>query len=343
MNSADQKWMQRAIQLALKGKGQVAPNPLVGCVIVHEDQVIGEGYHEKYGGPHAEVNAINAIADKTLIPYATLYVTLEPCSHQGKTPPCADLIIREGFTKVVVGSIDPNHKVSGKGVAKLREHDIHVTVGVLRQACEEINPFFLEAHLHKKPYYLLKWAQSKDGFIFNPSKQRQLSGPESQKLVHQLRADYQGILIGKRTALNDNPSLTVRLIEGQNPIRIVLMHQWDPELEKGTLFQDQFSTLYLNTTKEGQQGNKEWILIPEENTWKSINKILLQRGIQSVMVEGGTQVLSQLIDENWWNEIIKIKTAIQLDGGLAAPDFQGRIKETREVGADQWIHFINHG
>ena len=200
MNEQDERWMSRAIELALMGKGQVDPNPLVGCVIVHNNKIIAEGFHRKFGEPHAEVNAVNSITDTSLIPASKVYVTLEPCAHHGKTPPCTDLLIKSGFKSVVVGSVDPNHKVAGKGIAKLRQAAIEVTVGVLKKNCEEINAFFFEAHLHKKPYYLLKWAQSQDGFIFNPSKKRQLSGTASQQLVHELRSEYQGILIGKRTA-----------------------------------------------------------------------------------------------------------------------------------------------
>lgn len=334
-------WMQRCIQLALKGKEHVAPNPMVGCVIVHDNKIIGEGYHQQFGAAHAEVNAIQSLRDDNLIPNATLYVSLEPCTHYGKTPPCADLIIKKGFKKVVIGTIDCHEKVCGKGIEKLQKHGVEVTLGVLEKECKALNKYFFEASQFRKPYYLLKWAQTKDGFIYSPNHPPQISNELSAQKTHQIRAEYQGILIGKNTALVDDPTLNVRLVEGKDPIRIVLMHKWDPVLEKLTLYQDDAPTLFFNTTLNEKRGEKHLIKLPKENALDFVNHWLVDNGINSVLVEGGTTVLNNFLKENSWNEMIINQSLITFGEGTKAPAIKATPEHSEKVGDDTWSYYIN--
>jgi len=237
--------MQRALDLAERGKGAVRPNPMVGCVIVHEEKIIGEGYHEQYGGPHAEVQAFASVSDPQLLAEATVYVSLEPCSHWGKTPPCANLLVEKGIKSVVVATLDPNPLVAGKGVQLLEVAGISVQVGLLEQEARWQNRrFFCQQEKHR-PYVILKWAQTQDGFIARENfDSKWISGTQSRQLVHQWRAEEQAILVGKNTALHDNPRLNVRDWTGSDPIRVVL----DSKLELPTdlhLFDQQIPTLYL--------------------------------------------------------------------------------------------------
>lgn len=327
--------MQRCLALAAKGIGHVAPNPMVGCVIVYEGRIIGEGYHQQYGGPHAEVNAINSVADESLLQHATLYVNLEPCSHYGKTPPCANLIVAKKIPRVVIGSYDPNPLVAGKGIQLLRENGVEVVTEVLKDECDFLNRRFLTFHTQKRPYIILKWAQSADGFMAPAdSKPYWLTNDASKKLVHQWRAEEPGIMVGHNTILADNPQLTVRLTEGKNPVRIT----FDRNLQlPGTMkfFDAAANTLVFNQKENSATGNRENIQI-DFNTGiiPQVLTALHTRNIQSVMVEGGAALLESFISSGYWDEARIFYTPTQLGNGLKAPTLQGKLLEERHLEDD---------
>ncbi|MEY2761100.1 MAG: Diaminohydroxyphosphoribosylaminopyrimidine deaminase [Bacteroidota bacterium] len=305
-------WMQRAFDLALLGSGRVAPNPLVGCVIVIDDQIIGEGYHQYYGGPHAEVNAIHNASES--VKGATAYVTLEPCSHFGKTPPCADLLIESGIKEVYVANLDPNPLVAGKGIAKLEAAEITCHVGLLADKGEWINRHFFTFHRLKRPYITFKYACSADGFIAGPSGVPvQLSTELSAIRVHQMRAEHQGILVGVQTIINDNPSLSTRLVTGANPLRIVI----DP------------SGRIPSTAKVLQDGGETRVL-------KSTSEIP-QLGIQSILVEGGAQTMERLFAEGLVDEIWKIRSPKALNEGIPEPKLPVKWRAIDYLGDDTWF------
>lgn len=323
----DEKYMRRCLQLAQCGKCHAAPNPMVGAVIVANGRIIGEGYHIRCGEAHAEVNAINSVnpKDKPLLSQASIYVSLEPCSHYGKTPPCADLIIKCGIPRVVVGCVDPFSEVAGRGIQKLRDAGINVTVGVLEQECLALNHRFITNHTKKRPYVILKWAQSIDGFIDHVRTSSEeppvtFSNAHTSMLVHQQRAGVQAIMVGSRTALLDNPSLTVRHWPGESPIRIVI----DRELRLPTtlhLFDGQVQTLVFTThTHTPELKGVEYVTIDKSHaTLPQVMSELYNRRIQSLMVEGGSALLQHFIDTDLWDEI-HIETApITLQEGVSAP------------------------
>lgn len=308
-------WMQRAFDLALLGSGRVAPNPLVGCVIVIDDQIIGEGYHQYYGGPHAEVNAIHNASES--VKGATAYVTLEPCSHVGKTPPCADLLIESGIKEVYVANLDPNPLVAGKGIAKLEAAGITCHVGLLADKGEWINRHFFTFHRLKRPYITFKYACSADGFIAGPSGVPvQLSTELSAIRVHQMRAEHQGILVGVQTIINDNPSLSTRLVTGANPLRIVI----DP------------SGRIPSTAKVLQDGGETRVL-------KSTSEIP-QLGIQSILVEGGAQTMERLFAEGLVDEIWKIRSPKALNEGIPEPKLPVKWRAIDYLGDDTWFKAV---
>ena len=289
MMTEDEKYMLRAIQLAKCGEAHVAPNPMVGAVIVYRNQIIGEGFHQKYGGPHAEVNAVRSVpADsKQLLCHSTMYVTLEPCSHWGKTPPCCDMIIEEGIRRVVIGMQDPNSKVNGEGIKRMREAGIEVIVGILEKECRNINPYFHTFHSLNRPYITLKWAQMHDGTMGIPQdtgKRLHISTQFTEMLVHRLRSRCQAIMIGTNTVLQDNPSLTTRLWKGHSPLRVTI-------------------------DRRGRLDNSIKILSDEHETIVYHNEILSEilydlhkRGVQHLMVEGGSKLLQSFIDNDLWDE-----------------------------------------
>ncbi|MBR3434027.1 MAG: bifunctional diaminohydroxyphosphoribosylaminopyrimidine deaminase/5-amino-6-(5-phosphoribosylamino)uracil reductase RibD [Bacteroidaceae bacterium] len=299
------KYMQRCIQLAKCGEMGAPPNPMVGAVIVHNDRIIGEGYHRKCGGPHAEVNAIRSVRDESLLKDSTIYVSLEPCSHYGKTPPCADLIIEKGIPRVVVGCLDPFAKVNGQGIRKLRDAGIEVVVGVMEQECLQLNRKFITFHQQHRPWVTLKWAQSEDGFM---DADRQPGEPAvkfssafTQTLVHRMRAMNQAIMVGTRTVLLDNPSLTTRLWDGPNPLRVSVDR-------KGILPE----SIHL---KDG----KVPTVIYCHGDLPAILEDLYRQGIQSLMVEGGACLIQHFVDEGLWDEARVEVAPLVLGKGVSAP------------------------
>lgn len=329
---SDEFFMERCIQLAKLGKGKVASNPLVGAVIVHDNEIIGEGYHEKYGFPHAEVNAVINVQDHSILPESTIYVSLEPCAHFGKTPPCALLLIEKKFKRVVIGSFDTFSEVNGKGIKLLEEQGIEVKLGVLETKCRELNKHFFCFHENKRPYITLKWAQSKDGFIDKEGKQHWISSPETQSLVHKERSENQAILVGRKTVENDNPSLTVRAVKGNNPTRIVI----DSNLQLGMsskIFNEEAKTIILNLSKQDQQNNITWVKLKEINPVSIIDS-LYRMGITSVIIEGGKSTLQSFIDSQLWDEAMVITGNSILERGTPAPTFEGNLCKELNVFSD---------
>ncbi len=319
----EEKYMRRCIQLARNGLGHVAPNPMVGAVIVHNGKIIGEGYHARYGEAHAEVNAIRSVRDEALLREATLYVSLEPCAHHGKTPPCAKLIIEKKIPRVVIGCEDPFPKVAGKGIELLREAGVEVRVGILEQECKELIKRFITFHTRKRPYIILKWAESADGYLDikrTGGKPVILSTPLTSLLVHKRRAEADGIMIGTNTAALDNPSLTVRDWYGRNPIRIVLDQKLSlsPDLN---LFSDGYPTICFTQQEEKPYSNGvEYITLESRgNIFPQAMEILHKKGIQTLMVEGGSIMIKSLICRELWDEAFIEESEIQLGDGVPAP------------------------
>ena len=333
----EELYMQRALQLAEKGKGSVSPNPLVGCVIVAEDRIIGEGYHKKYGEAHAEVNALNSISenDKNLLQEATVFVTLEPCSHFGKTPPCADALIKANIKKVVIATLDPNPLVAqndaGRGIQKLKDAGIEVVVGICEQEAKYQNRRFLTAILEKRPYIILKYAQTADGFIARKDgSSKWISNEVSRKLVHKWRSEEDGILVGKNTVLQDNPKLNVREWTGKNPTRIILAGNGFEQLNSSlSVFDDSQPTLFYvysdndnlkKTTFVNKFLQTEIVELEAINFWHSLFEDLHRKNIHSVFVEGGGKILHSLVENGFYDEIRRFTaTNVFFDEGFEAP------------------------
>ena len=313
-----EKYIKRCIEIGKNGLGTTAPNPMVGCVIVHNDNIIGEGYTSPYGGNHAEINALNSVADKLLLKQSTLYVTLEPCSHFGKTPPCSDAIIRYQIPKVVIGTIDTHSKVAGKGIEKMKNAGCEVLVGILEEECKIHHKRFFTFHNKKRPYIILKWAETKDGFMAPKSKTEQkpvwITNEISRQLVHKWRAEEQSILVGTNTVMEDNPSLTVRDWTGKHPIRVVL----DKNLK-------------LDKNLNVFNNDAETIIISDENInfeqplAKQVCDALFENDINSVIVEGGRQTLQTFIDENLWDEARVFVGNQMFQEGAKAPIVSGKL------------------
>lgn len=330
----DELYMNRCLELAKSGMREVAPNPMVGCVIVHQGKIIGEGYHQKYGQAHAEVNAIKSVHDARLLTESTLYVNLEPCSHFGKTAPCADLIIAKRIKKVVIGCQDSFAKVAGMGIKKLVEAGIDVQCGVLEKDSLALNARFFTFHQKKRPYIVLKWAQTKDGFIDLERNQMQeptinwITDPRLRALVHKWRSEEAAIMIGSGTATNDNPRLDTRDFVGKNPIRVLLDQNLSTP-KNYNIHDDTIPTLIYNSIKASKAVQTEWIKIDfEKDVLKTLFADLYERNIQSVLVEGGKMLLESLIEENLWDEMRVFIGDITFEKGLRAPEFkQNCIKE----------------
>ena len=338
-----EKYILRCIELGKNGLGSTAPNPMVGCVIVYNDTIIGEGFTSPYGGPHAEVNAIRAVADPSLLAKATLYVTLEPCSHYGKTPPCADLIIQNKIPKVVIGISDPHDKVKGQGIERLRSTGCEVITPVLERAVREHHRRFLTFHEKKRPYIILKWAETADGFIA-PDPNKRMAQPEpfwitnrySRQRVHQWRSEEHAILVGTGTVLEDNPRLSTRSWKGKSPIRIVL----DRELripEDFNVFNEEAQTLVLSS-KDHASEERPGVSYQQADLSKdpviAICEALYKNNIQSVLIEGGATILKAFIDADIWDEARIFIGPGSFGSGLKAPILKGTEKCRLEIGKD---------
>ncbi|WP_461533538.1 bifunctional diaminohydroxyphosphoribosylaminopyrimidine deaminase/5-amino-6-(5-phosphoribosylamino)uracil reductase RibD [Sinomicrobium sp.] len=336
-----EKYVNRCIQLAKNGLGTTYPNPMVGSVVVYDDTIIGEGWHRKAGEPHAEVHAINSVKDKSLLSKATIYVSLEPCSHYGKTPPCSDLIIDSGIRNVVIGIVDPFADVAGRGVKKLVEAGCNVTLGVLEDECRELNKRFFCFHDKYRPYIILKWAESADGYI-SPEKREHkapvwISNIYSRQLVHRWRSEEQAILIGTQTAILDNPSLSTRDWFGKSPVRLIL----DKNLripQNARVYDNSTKTIVLTEGEKRQEKNTFFETVDfGENLIEEICKVLYNHGIQSLIVEGGRQTLQTFIDRGIWDEARIFKGNSTLGGGTPSPSWKGRITEEYNIADDKLI------
>ena len=338
MKTQEEFYMSRALELARLGAGYVSPNPMVGCVITVGNKIIGEGWHHSYGSAHAEVNAIHSVIDQSLLKDATLYVNLEPCNHHGKTPPCTDLLISKKIKKVVIGHADSNPIVSGQGIKKLREAGVEVICGVLEKESRYLNRFFLTFHEKQRPYVILKWAETSDGFIAKSNyDSRWISNQYSRQWVHKIRSEVDAIMIGGRTASVDNPSLTTRDWTGRDPKRVVIDHFLKlPETLK--MFSDGKATLVLNQIKHFKTEGISFEKLTS-NTASEVLKILYQKNICSVLVEGGRKTLSEFIDSGAFDEVIVFRAARSFRRGIESPPLLGREHLVSLSPFDQIRHF----
>lgn len=344
MNQHD-KYMHRCLELAVRGLGKVAPNPMVGCVIVGENGIIGEGYHDKFGGPHAEINAINSVDNKEALKGATLYVNLEPCAHHGKTPPCTDAIIASGIKKVIVGSIDPNPEVKGKGIAKLKEAGIEVETGVLEKDCAEVNKRFLTFYEKKRPFIILKWAQTSDGFIDRKRSKDEIPAKitqdEAEIMVHLWRSQEQAIMVGTHTVIMDNPRLTTRKISGPSPVRVIL----DRTLKipsTANIFDKSAPTFIFTEEQKHVNNSAEYInVVFDTKLLLSMLAELYKRNIQSVIVEGGEKLLKSFIEKDLWDEGKVFYSNKKLGEGVTAPNFPFPSKGEIKIGDDTLVLYRN--
>ncbi len=336
--------------MAKNGLGFTYPNPLVGSVIVLNNKIIGEGWHQKAGEPHAEVNAINSVKDKSLLKKATIYVNLEPCSHYGKTPPCANLIVENDIKKVVIGSVDSNSKVGGKGILHLQNNGCEVIVGVLEQECLNLNKRFFTFHNKKRPFIILKWAETQDGFIdklrdsTSENSPNWISNSYSQQLTHKMRAEEQAILVGTNTALNDNPKLNARNWFGLDPIRIVLDRSLKIPFHYN-LYDGSVKTIVLTEKAPSKSLNENAHfeqLDFSKNLAQQICDILYNHEIQSVIVEGGAQTLKTFIAENLWDEAYVFVGNTKFENGLKAPELKKAPNEIRKISDDTLKIYVNY-
>lgn len=343
----NEKYIKRCIELAKNGLGTTYPNPLVGSIIVYNGKIIGEGWHIKAGEPHAEVNAINSVKDKSVLHKSTIYVSLEPCSHFGKTPPCCDLIIKNKIPNVVVGTVDPNEKVAGRGIKKLIEAGINVTVGILEDECNELNKRFFTFHQKKRPYIILKWAQTQDGFLAPNEKLAQkpvwITNTYSRQLVHQWRSKEQAILVGTQTVIDDNPKLDTRDWKGNNPVRVIL-DQNNRIPNTSHVLDNQIKTIILckSTLNVGKENCIFEVIDFDQNVAQQIIAVLFKHQIQSVIIEGGRQTLQTFIDENCWDEARVFSGKVSFSTGIKAPIIEKNQCENFLIGTDELIICRNH-
>ncbi len=336
--------MNRCFELAQLGRSTAHPNPMVGCVIVYDGKIIGEGYHTGFGKPHAEVEAIRSVNDKSLLQHSTLYVNLEPCAHHGKTPPCANLIIENKIPNVVISNVDPHEKVAGKGIKLLESAGIQVKTGVLSEKGSNLNKNFFTFHQKKRPYIVLKWAQTSDGYMGrsagDSSMNKAISNDFSNQLVHELRANSDAILVGTNTAIVDNPALTTRLVPGRNPLRVAIdLRRRIPKSHK--LYDGSASTLIIGPSQEAVSAE---FANPPANAdiWPFILETLFERNVVQLLVEGGNNVLTQLIEANLWDEAIIITGDQKWKNGIKAPILSiTEATRTFSLSTDT-IHIINN-
>ena len=341
----DEIYIQRCLDLAEKGLAAAMPNPSVGAVIVYKDTIIGEGFTSAYGGSHAEVNAIDSVEDKSLLSKATLYVSLEPCNHFGKTPPCSDLIVNSKIPKVVIGCVDPFSEVAGKGIEKLKANGIEVSVGVLENECVASHKRFFTFHTKKRPFIILKWAESQDGFVSPNTKLEQkpvwLTNVYSRQLVHKLRSEEMAILVGTQTVLADNPTLNTRDWFGKNPTRLYIDRE--NKIPDDVHLKDrQIQTICFTSNPKENKKNLDFEFMDfTKNVPEQICEILYKRNIQSVIIEGGTFTLQQFINANLWDEAIVFKSQVLLNEGTKAPVFNKNPFEIKSISNDQLFLFKN--
>jgi diaminohydroxyphosphoribosylaminopyrimidine deaminase / 5-amino-6-(5-phosphoribosylamino)uracil reductase len=329
------KFMSRCLELAIKAEGMTYPNPMVGSVIVHNGKIIGEGFHIKSGGSHAEVNAINSVTDRSLLKKAVLYVNLEPCAHFGKTPPCADLIASHGIPKVVIGTLDTSSRVSGKGIAKLKDAGCEVITGVIEDECRWINRRFFTFHEKKRPYIILKWAQSADGFIDIDRSSGHRAGPywitgNSEKvLVHKWRAAEQSILVGATTIRNDNPKLNVREWAGQDPLKLIISMSGNLSADSGVFINNGTIIVFTGNRDLLIQGTEIVILKDYNRAAEEITNYLYMSGVESLFIEGGALTLGHFIQSGLWDEARIFYGNSSINGSIRAPKIKGSmISET---------------
>ena len=349
----NEKYIQRCLDLAKNGLGTTYPNPMVGSVIVYNDTIIGEGWHKKAGEGHAEVNAVNSVKDKTLLSKATIYVSLEPCSHFGKTPPCCDLIIQNKIPNVVIGTVDPNNKVAGRGIQRLIDAGINVQVGFLEAKCNELNKRFFTFHQKKRPYIILKWAQSQDGYIAPTLRQAQdeikekkpvwITSKHSRQLVHKWRSEEQAILVGTQTAIDDNPKLDVRDWTGTNPTRFVL-DRYNRIPKDNAIFDNQVKTVIIceSTTEKSSENCIFESIDFDKEISNQIITLLYKHEIQSVIIEGGRQTLQTFIDNNLWDEALVFRGNNRFTNGTEAPTFNFPWSEKQLIDQDELKIYKNH-
>ncbi|MCX2474587.1 bifunctional diaminohydroxyphosphoribosylaminopyrimidine deaminase/5-amino-6-(5-phosphoribosylamino)uracil reductase RibD [Pedobacter sp. MC2016-05] len=345
----DEFYMKRCLELAALAIGNVSPNPMVGCVIVHNGKLIGEGYHQEFGKAHAEPNAIKSVFDQygddsdELLKQAIAYVNLEPCAHFGKTPPCADLFVKHQLKKVVIGNRDPFSGVDGKGIEKLRNAGIEVVSGVLEEECKYFNRRFFTRILQQRPYITLKWAETANGyFATNDGHQKWISGALAKRMAHQWRTEEDAILIGKQTAIIDNPQLTAREWPGKNPTRLVIDKNLDVP-QNNYIFNDEAKTIIFNEIKTDVVGNVHYIQMEDMHFYLA-QKIAFQlylMDMQSVIVEGGANILKQFLEANIWDEARIFSSQGSWNNGIPSPVINGRLQEQIRVGSDQLSIYIN--
>lgn len=332
--------MKRCLELAARGAGQVAPNPMVGSVIVHNSHIIGEGWHRQYGGPHAEVNAIRSVADQRLLRESTLYVNLEPCSHFGKTPPCADLIIEKQIPYVVIGCLDENPLVRGKGLQRLVQQGVDVKIGVLEAESKRINRRFFTFQTKERPYIVLKWAQSSDGYIdhdrdVNNGERAIISSPEAHLLVHRWRSEEAAILVGTNTVLTDDPQLTVRLVDGPNPVRVTFDRR-NRIPAAARILDATAPTIIFTEGAHYHTDRAEYIPIDfSADPLRQAMDVLYEKDLLSVLVEGGAAILHKFLEAGLWDEARVFHAPTVLGGGVKAPEMKGLLAEETAVGPDK--------
>jgi len=338
--SAEETFMQRCLELAKMGQYTAAPNPMVGCVIVYQNEIIAEGYHHHAGGPHAEVVAISKVKQAELLKKSQLYVSLEPCAHYGRTPPCSDLIVEKGIPEVFMATRDYNAEVNGKGVAKLQSAGIKVTEGILEQEAQRLNRKFFTYHAKKRPFISLKWAQSPDGIMDLERSPMQkgvqwISLPETQVFSHQLRAQHQAILVGRKTVEVDNPSLDTRAFKGKDPLRIIL----DPEYRLTDTHQVFRDDHYLRFSLKAKTEKDR--LLKGPNYLKELTETLYQKGIQSILIEGGAKTLEGFIEADLWDEAWQIEGSQNLGSGLKAPQMRNSPQKSFMLAKDRILKYSN--
>ncbi|MBW7870891.1 MAG: bifunctional diaminohydroxyphosphoribosylaminopyrimidine deaminase/5-amino-6-(5-phosphoribosylamino)uracil reductase RibD [Flavobacteriia bacterium] len=329
----DELMMKRCIELAENGLGMTYPNPVVGCVIVRNGRIISEGWHQKAGEAHAEVNAVNKIKDKEILKECEIYVSLEPCSHFGKTPPCSDMIVRYGFKRVIVGISDPNSKVNGQGIERMRDAGIEVKVGVLENECAELNKRFFCFHQNKRPYIILKWAQTADGFMAAENHvQKWITNQYSKQLVHLWRSQEQSVLVGYNTAKIDNPQLNLRLWSGNQPVRAVIDRDLSLD-SKLHLFDGSQQTIIFSDKEDSSRPDVIQLKF-DENLEESILEELYKSGLQSVIIEGGRKTLDRFISNGLWDEARIFSSSENWVSGIKAPLINGKLTEQKAIGCD---------